>query len=280
MFLIVLHHMCLFYAGGEGLKVRASSIMTAFATDAFAFISGFYGMKFKAMKVVRMLAMGVFATVVLWLLGIIVLRQRMPYVFSLGWFGNSYLALMFIVPFINAGVERLSENRRNFTMAYFGYAFAMLLSWLPKTSFLNLNVAGWMGHSFNTLLFLYITGRYVRSLTMDRIQTWVLWLVFVGAMMCHIVFVAGLNFCVPQSVASILNSMRDFNAPWLLLAAVVSVVGASRLRCPPWLNKIAGLLAPSMFVVYLLHEGGNPLVSRAVYGYYGRIQGLNSASGC
>lgn len=108
MFLIVLHHMCLFYAQGGGIAVRACSALTAFSTDAFAFITGFYGTRFKWSKASLLLGVGMFASVVLWGAGNCLLDGGAAYRFSLGWFGNSYLALLLVVPFVN----RLLKNCR------------------------------------------------------------------------------------------------------------------------------------------------------------------------
>lgn len=162
-------------------------------------------------------------------------------------------------------------------MAYGCYCAAMLIAWLPTVSRFDVCPAGWFGHSFNTLLFLYVTGRYLTVCDLSKVGTRTLGSCFVLCLICHVAFVGGINYILPVQWLPSLNQLRDFNAPWLLLAAILIVILFSRVKLPRLLDRVAGLLAPSMFAVYLLHEGCNPAVSRALYAKFGLGQGL---AGC
>ena len=108
MLFIVLHHCC--YHGGIGGVVPGGiSEMTMFCVDAFVFISGWYGIRLKWRKVCDFFALGVFY-VLLSGLGAGITSRGWSFRFSLGWFGNCYLALMMASPFLNAATESLKEQ--------------------------------------------------------------------------------------------------------------------------------------------------------------------------
>ena len=77
--------------------------------------------------------------------------------YSLGWFGLAYFALMFLAP----ALKDFSSSR-----SYFIYAGIMVVNWLPIGWLgINLKIPGWGGTTFNTIMFMYVTGRFLRSAT-------------------------------------------------------------------------------------------------------------------
>ena len=109
MFVIVLGHMCAMgpYAGNK--FVHAVFTLSYFATNAFVFISGWYGIRFKPKKVWHLLELGLYAAVVNFLLSKIAIGEW-SLMISLGWFGNSYLALLLISPLLNYGLDALDSR--------------------------------------------------------------------------------------------------------------------------------------------------------------------------
>ena len=135
--------------------------MTVFAVDAFVFISGYYGVRLSFRKVVRLLGLGVFAVAIV---GSIsgCLGSIWNFSFSLGWFGNCYLALICLSPVVEFAIDRIKTRGENaLKLVWTPFAFIFFLNWL-SFDWVDLHVEGWGGHSFATMFFVYLTGRMIR----------------------------------------------------------------------------------------------------------------------
>lgn len=268
MFLIVFGHCCLFSTGSDPRISKILSVPVVFATDAFILISGWFGVRFSVMKIVRFLGVGVFACMVVTISGLVLGVER-PFKYSLGWFGNAYLALMLLSPLINAGLEALKEKDllvRGWTL----YAVAMLLSWLP-IRFLGIDFVptGWSGLSFNTMCFVYVTGRVMREMSWIahvRTRTVALW--FAGLMVLNLMWSGMAGSAQSLAMKGLFVGSKDYDSPIVLGLAICFFLLFKRLEIRGWAAKVIGWCTPSMFAVYLLSEGCNGRVSRALYNRY------------
>lgn len=254
MFLIVLHHCCLLGVFKNAI-IGGMSVSTHFAVDAFVFITGWYGVRLSLRKVVGLLGMGLFAFCALGLFSLFC-GQGWQASFSLGWFGNSYLALLFVSPLLNAGIDALRrEDERALRRAWFAYAVFMFLSWLPIGSCVDLKVAGWFGHSFNTMVFVYVTGRVLSVCEWTRT-------IRIRGLILAAVGLQGVNLAwglcrVSWPESSFFRVSGDYDAPFLIALAICVFLIFLRLpleRCVV-VSRATCAVAPSMFVVYLLHSG-------------------------
>ena len=114
MFLIVLTH-----AHCHGLWQSSCALWTFFFAlltwhvDGFLSISGWFGIKFAWSKVVRMYGIVCFYSLLSIAYGIVFHPAGYglkDIKISGGWYGNTYLFLMFLAPFINCGVESLAQK--------------------------------------------------------------------------------------------------------------------------------------------------------------------------
>lgn len=275
MFVIVLGHCCNFgpYAGTIISKVLVG--MTIYGVNTFVFISGWYGIKFGYKKILDLLGLGLFASIILSLASICLGEFRFGY--SLGWFGNCYIALMLLSPIINEGLETLQKKSdKLFTTAYLAYATAMMIDWAPvKCIGVDLSVSGWSGLSFNTMLFVYVTARYLRTRNwIDKIPTWF----FACAIVFLLSVVQGWGTIsaytpVNSLVHTIFTGTRDYNSPMVLALAPAFFLLFLRMKIPAVIGNVCAYIAPSMFSVYLLHEGTLSSVSRVLYNRYGFMLG-------
>ena len=276
MFVIVLGHCCNFgpYAGSVVSKGILG--LTIYGVNTFVFISGWYGITLGYRKILNLLGLGLFASCVLSLASIGLGEFRFGY--SLGWFGNCYVALMLISPIVNEGLESLrKKSDKVFTAAYLAYAVAMIINWVPiKCLGIDLSVSGWSGLSFNTMLFVYVTGRYLRTRTwIVNIQTW--------SLACAILFLLSVvqgwgavsaYTSANSLVHAIFTGSRDYNSPMVLTLAPAFFLLFLRIKIPALIGKVCAYIAPSMFSVYLLHEGTMSSVSRVLYNRYGAMSGI------
>lgn len=259
MFLIVFYHGCNngpFDVPGRYMEIKVFPWLLFFATNSFMFVSGWFGIRFSWKRLTKFVGMGLYASIFLLLLSK-PFTGRWTYSFDLGWFGWSYFAVMCLAPLVNAGLDALfQESKRSLVMAVGLYALIMVISWMPIGGLrFFTTVPGWFGHSFNTMLFIYVLGRFLRLIEFDRIMTSSRALVlFVVCALVHVGRI-GVAMIIP-SVKNVLVASADYDAPEMLAMGTAFFFVFLNLRMPSWLGRVCVSLAPSMFIVYLLHTGG------------------------
>lgn len=271
MFLIVLMHVATFCATGNPSRARLIHVFCIFAVNAFVLISGWFGVRFRVKKVLKMLGLGAFAATVLFLLSPLS-DCGWQFAYSLGWFGNCYLALLCCAPLINAAIEALArESMRALMSAWSAYAALMVVSWLPIWNFgINLHVPGWEGHSFNQLCFMYVTGRllakcgWINTISRGRLAFGA-----VALMLCNYAWAIATGLTRGSEFwQGILVGTRGNNNPLIIALSVCVFLWFLRTRVPAWLGRVASLCGPSMFSIYLLHEACNHDLSVSLYDKY------------
>lgn len=278
MFVIVLGHMSAMgpYSGVKA--VHAIFSLSYFATDSFVFISGWYGMRFSWRKVLYLLGLGLFASLFLSAFSFFALG-RICFNYSLGWFGNAYLALLFASPIINAGLQKLEECG-NLVSAWILLTVACLLSWLPGKEIVQLAPPGWTGNSTMSLVFVYITGRVfssvkcINGITLNKALC-----LFTIFTLINIAWAAtAMRVHGNAFLESIFVETRCNNSPITIALAFAVFLVFKNLRVPQLLGAIASCVAPSLMSIYLLHIGAFPEVSKRLFYDYAFIP-ANSESG-
>ena len=261
MFLIVVGHIGLYGRHGGDLVGKGTESCTIFATDTFVLLSGWYGIKFRWSKIIRFMGLGLFVSLLLFFLakktGI-----DSSFKYSLGWFGASYMGLLLLSPIIN---DCLNDRW------WWFYAAAMFLNWLPLRYFgVSFAIPGWGGISFNTLCFMYVTGRVLRKTDWVRkVTSFQALATFTVLMVINIVWAAAAGFSKPNSfIYSLLIGTRDNNSPLAIALAVSIFLMFRGMVIQSFIGRISAFIAPSMFSVYLLHEGCNGQLSRILYNKY------------
>lgn len=249
MFLIVFGHCCFFGAFKGETSVVVALTIPFFSVDAFAFISGWYSIRTSPKRFLRFLGIGLLWTVVIWLFG-------GGFNMTLGWYGNSYLVVMLLAPYINGGIDAMYEKsgkKAILVSCSIVLMFTWLL-WLPL-GLMNINVtpAGWGTKTSLTLLVMYILGRTLSKIeSIKRIRTIYLILGFVALDV----------FCIGWSAlgriyGGVVSEMKMWteNSPASILAATLFFLIFERLQVPKKFHRAIKLVAPSMFSIYLLHAG-------------------------
>ena len=262
MFFVVVHHCCLLGPIQDNTLVKIVSTITRFHVDAFVLISGWFGVRLKIRKIVSLFGLGVFSVAFIGIVGGC-LGYGWDFRFSLGWFGNSYIALLLLSPLINAGVNALKNEGENVLLtAWCCYAIAMLISWFPGV---GLNVSGWHGHSFNTILFVYVTGRIMALCGNSRFLKWMYHgkIVLFLLLLFEIVNLSWAAWAINSiRFRIVLLEARDYNAPFVIGMAICVFLLSMKL---PQIgsNKYYDLVlkwggggaSQAMFSVYILHNG-------------------------
>lgn len=255
MFLIVFGHSC--YYGvlpwTNCYWLVAFILTIRWHVDSFVAISGWFGIKFSWCKVLRLIGIMAFYSMASWLW-----CGRIDDVNG-GWFGGTYLMLMFMAPLINAGVECLMEKSFSIAWsAWLAFAIGMTLNWLPRHAFSGCSPSGGTSHSLLTILFVYVTVRMVslaKSPALEqRIMRFGIPFAISVVIICTGVHLVS-YMCGTQLTWNNVKWITDYNSPATWSIAVMLILFfARKVRIPVCIEKTAAFLAPSMFGVYLLHE--------------------------
>ena len=220
--------------------------MLAVCVDIFAFISGWYGVKFRLKKFIRIIILSFFCGVVAFFISHYFFncapmdwRIIVHYCVS-NWYFIGYLVLMLISPLINAGLERIeSENFKSFLLP-----FILLCLWqfassiVPSTHPSGVGRDFFSRYSFVTIINIYIIGRIIRKLNfLERFKAW------------HLLLVAFF-----LSLFTAFSPLHYYTSPFVIVEAICIFEIFRRIKIPVCLGKISRFLAPSMFSILLLHR--------------------------
>jgi len=258
MFLVVLSHV--WQHGSEFDKTPATEMLMwgglRWHVDAFLALSGWFGMTFTFRKFFKLY--GVIALFCLLDITVSLFVGTKPrLMLTGGWYANTYLCLMLVIPFVNAGIEKLREDGlRTLWSAWAGFAVVIWYNWATRNPYLGLVAWDVVPFSLVQMVFIYFTVRNIRF-TLDQCNNEPRFLRF-GICLSIVIFAVvtvGLVFVVRRYGSSEALMQRvSYLAPHVILMAVAMLVLFDRyVRCPNWLGKLCVWLAPSMFSVYLLH---------------------------
>lgn len=274
MFLIVFWH-CYdcgpFGRGADPAMWSAFFALTFWHVDGFIAISGWYGIRFAWSKVIRLWGLMAFAALSSILLSC---ATRMPmrkemFNISGGWFGGSYMLLMFMAPLIESAlICGMKLSRKHLLYIWSVFAVGMTLAWVPFFSrFLGVHPAGGGGWSFLTLMYVYVTARVLKMVGIKYSRK-----LLVGA----ILFLVGsqlilggcamiLRHLTGQRIwGFVWGAFSTYDAPHMWMFAIVLLITFEQgIKVPNWLSRLSCFLAPSMFSVYLIHH--NTYFARYLY---------------
>lgn len=227
----------------------------------FVLISGFYGMRFSMMKVVKLegVAVGCAVTVVAATAASDALGfsaclppfgtawgREVLALFKGYWFVHAYVVMMCLAPLVErvfVDAQASPQGRRAalsacvpFLAMVYGWSFAIQIpivqSFMPRSE-------GLVPYSGITLFAAYLVGRLYRVFDGDRLLKgkWIVPAALVGG------FVASLWY----------GLFARYNSPFLLVFAVGMFWAFRRLRVPDGFTSVLKWLTPSVLSVYLLH---------------------------
>ena len=267
MALIVFYHACVvFDSFHPDMLVTGCGALTCFSTNCFAFISGWYGIRTTPSRIVRFLGLGLFFTLAFLAFGSGGVR------YQLGWYGNAYLMLMLFAPIFNRSVESLADFRR----VWFLLTGYMILLWLPLEKMgMFLEVDGWKGPSVYTVFYMYATGLllsrtdWAKGARRSRVWAFVALIISLSVV---------LSF-VSHKYPGLELHVWAYNSPFMVSLAIGVFLLFRSVSMPRKIHLISGFCAPSMFSVYLIHEGIGSSFFVPLMRHYERIMYDNGLPG-
>lgn len=208
--------------------------LLCFCVDGFAFITGYYGCRFKPSKVIRLFLIGAFCALVCAKGDF----DELVRIFGDYWFLHAYILMMVFAPLIDLTLEKTINLRLILPLlvAIFAWGFAPTL---PKIGYLIPKTEGLANYSGLTLLGVYILGRLYRKLHLqERLNIrYVVFATVALAVLCAL----GLN---------------EYNSPTAALLAGCCFFLFNGIKLNGFVSEVVNLLAPSVFAIYLLHQPG------------------------
>lgn len=220
---------CNGYAHGYECKVWT------WCVPGFAFISGYYGVTFRASKIVKLWVLSALCTLVPWLIGhhIPSLAEFFNLLFGI-WYLKAYTILILLSPLINMGLRKMHETRD--FRGLFGIGLFSCWAWLSETSYVKdflPQVPGLGARTFATLLVSYVLAGVYREFEdclRGKVRMW--WMIPLIPLMA----VGG-----------------HYDSPITLLFVVLLFSVFAHLQLNPAMARICQLVGAAGFAVYVLH---------------------------
>ena len=244
---LLMFGICLLHAivqGGHNVPWAAN--MFSWCVTGFAFISGWFGIRFSIGKVLKLYGISLYCATMFVMFDMFVSGGGGNFLITIykmatsQWYLNAYVVVMCIAPIINLASDRITVKELfPLLLCAFGWSFATTL---PYVGGRVPHAHGLEAYSFLTLLGAYVAARTLRMLDnngkLNFLQGHNAW-ILMGACLCLMMSALGLN---------------DFNSPFSLLLAGGFLLLMRNLKMPHWLGHAFAWLGPSMFSVYLLHS--------------------------
>lgn len=132
--------------------------------STFAFISGYYGVKFNLQKFLRYELMALFWGVVFCCIGILYgeFNYRMLFPTASGelWYFSAYMILMLLSPFLNAGISLMTKKQ-------FTLVLALLFIVVYGGQFI---LRYGVGHDFLVIITIYLIGQYLHKYPIEYLE--------------------------------------------------------------------------------------------------------------
>ena len=234
---------CLLHSMSFGLYGSAfAGNALASCVVGFAFISGWFSVKFSWWKLVKLYGIGLYAAVVFgvlsvltgiaqdWMSAGIFAYKKLTHGF---WFLHAYAVMMILAPMVDALLDRKTSAIIPFLAMVWIWGFGRTLPFgsdlLPQTD-------GLAAYGGITLTAAYAAARVCCKFRIDQRLNWK-WLV---VLLPVFVILTGIG-------------LGDYNSPFTFALAAACFFIVKGVRLPAFLGRVVIFAAPSMFSVYLLH---------------------------
>lgn len=225
----------------SGLRYGFENRFWGWGVAGFAFISGYYGVRFRLSKLIRLWMLALFCVCVPFAMISILEGRWNVRVFRRmlfgNWYLNAYTMLMLLSPLLNRGLDRLEEMGRAWVLPF---VLLMFWSWGSEAYWVREcvpRVPGIGGQSFFTLFYAYVIAHWVRERD-----------VFVDLCNDKGKLILGFLFCV--CCMPVFGGANGFGA---LVFVMLLFRFFERLTLPKRCARIVNVIVPSIFAVYLLH---------------------------
>lgn len=227
-------------------SILSSLTCAGVGVDLFVLISGYFGIRFRIKSFVQLLSQILYYSLGVTIMALIVgvhtltiadFRYLVPVSSGIWWFISSYIALYFVAPLINQGVDTLGKR-------YLSYVVCGLLFLNSFSSFLFTNIfIGADGFSFFNFVTLYVIGRYIAKYGIQIKHPLLIYLCC-----CFLVFV--IDYTVSLMANQPLRPAKRYNDILLIIMSLCLLKSFLKINLQSqFINSVAG----STLAIYLIH---------------------------
>lgn len=234
--LVLMFGICLLHACIKPGYCKAWFVnLTPWCVTAFAFVSGYFGARFKVSKILRLEGLALFCACACALGDF----SKAWSIFGGYWFLHAYVLMLCFAPIVDKVVEAIDDGMLliflPILLAVYGWSFAPTLPIIGKCHIPL--TPGLEAYSGLTLLAAYIFARIYRKYGLEnRLKT--LWMLLT----------------LPPLFALSALGVCEYNSIIALCLSAVTFTLFKRLTLPNCLGKAVLFMAPSVFAIYLLHQ--------------------------
>lgn len=234
----------------------------------FVFISGYYGIRFSFAKLLRLYGVAFYCAFVSALIYTVcghsvsdAWHAAYNQICNGWWFLHAYAVMMTMTPLVNVVFE-IAERRRTLmacsSVLFLVFAWSWIAVALDRQGLLFPMGRVFDSHSWLTLFGVYIAARLYRQW---EVGEWFGWPLSVSVLL-GVPFLIGFRSCV----------FGSYNAPHVLILTICIFSLFKRIRlgntAGETMGRVLAFMTPSLFSVYLLHNGfcGKLLIAHYVEG--------------
>ena len=246
----------------------------AVAVNAFVLISGYFGIRFKWQRLLRLDMQTVFYSVTLLVVALLLgwhtidvkkdFLLLFPILSKQYWFITCYAVLYLISPLLNQWSESM-EKKKYTKLLVIG--FLIIYLW-PTISYL-FNASPFIddaGYGIINFIYLYMLGQYIHHLYVDKYATRTYW----GGFFCSIVLLFGAQYGLSFLLGFEFTSWISYNTIFVFLGSICLFMAFGNMHfASSWINT----LAKPCLAVYLIH------LHPCIWGNFCEMIGLQSFHG-
>lgn len=215
--------------------------------SVYAFISGFYGVRFRVSKLLSMEMLAIFWGIAEMaflasrgeLSGWLIRCLLFPTAGGYFWYFSCYMQLLLLSPFVNMGIKYMSKEQLRYAVIALSL-YCYVLKFMCKGNDCDVF----------TLLTLYLIGRYLRSYPLRWLQTRASILVVLLAL-TNVSITALASYLGLKGIASI---MAGNNNPITVLLAISLFYLFLNIKGETRTIRIIALMAPYTLGIYIVHS--------------------------
>lgn len=168
------------------------------------------------------------------------------------WYLSSYVGLFVLIPFLNAGIHALSEQKMKqllkMILLVFSVYSTFALGVLKGDPFGELE-----GYSLIWLIVMYLIGACIKKYDWGKsLSVGKAMLGFIGMVMISWIVKLGILNFVGDAINS--NLFISYISPTIVMAAVCLFLAFQKLNIPNVFKKPIAIFSPAAFGVYLIHK--------------------------
>ena len=236
------------HLGTAGLAALSfNNAVCNMGVSVFMLISGYYGIQYKPAKLLSLMNIALFWSVVLLIFDVDhtaknVVKSVFPVFTAKYWFLTAYIVIAFLAPYIDKIVSLITQ--RQFLMLITILCIFFVLS----PSFLMLEIMHDSGKGVINMLLVYLIGRYMAIYGIPRCLTG---LSGGGILLLIIVIITGVDFTVTYLLKTPFQMLARDNSIFILLGAMTLFSMVMSMK--PITVGLVNELASYVFPIYINH---------------------------